>query len=469
MNRGAEFYEFPYSGDKTPFPPFLNTNVFSQNNISSSNNFLPNRGLNSPVGDTLQTISNLNNNVTVYKVPGNIPLDVLLKQLGVDVNSLQRSSSHSNHYTSRPLSANFTHPSSRHRSRKLVCHEVTDSEDDDYYRDSSHHRRHHSRVNQYNQTPGQVHDLLNNVWHKASGASPNLNRANSVPNMNSQWQNMQSRSSSPMVPDERNAVANVWNQAANAPKDKPNFLSSFFKKKKPENENTYQPTTAPQQNQEAVQDFFAARNVPAGVNQPNSAVGNVFNRAQGGYPQTQNLPWNRMATAYPSQQQQPSAMNSAWSQMARAPLPPQQPFYGSGPSPAMNSAWNQMARAPIPPQQPFYGSGQPPAMNSAWNQMAGAPLPSQQPFYGSGQPPAMNSAWNQMARAPAPQQPYYPMGQPMNPMWNQMQQASYPPPNPGYSYPPMGAPAQGPNPAPAPKKSFFSMFSKPTTQQPYQS
>jgi hypothetical protein len=60
------------------------------------------------------------------------------------------------------------------------------------------------------------------------------------------------------------------------------------------------PPPPPPQNREALNNFYAARNIPPGINQPNPAISNVWNRAYPAPPSSPtNYAWNRMPQGAP--------------------------------------------------------------------------------------------------------------------------------------------------------------------------
>jgi hypothetical protein len=226
---------------------------------------------------------------------------------------------------------------------------------------------------QNNPSQSNSNHNMNSPWQNRQN---NPSQSNSNPNMNSPWQNNPSQShasainntwqaiqhaappmqsgAQPMQPSQQqhqNAVRNVWNQAGNASTQRAGNLWNAF--------NTIQQPTGnfnqPPRNQEAVHDFSATRNASMGMNQPNSAIANVWNRVENSpnyAPRpSSNPPWNKM-------QSQPSGMNSSWNQMSggSAGQSSQQPLYS--PRPAGNSPWNQMQQGPNQSQN--FNYSQPP-------------------------------------------------------------------------------------------------------------
>ncbi len=294
-----------------------------------------------------------------------------------------------------------------------MCREITDSETDDDRSHSSHHhhRQTHHQSGSYsnNRSPARLHHLLAHVWRKAANASENLPRPNSSPNLNSQRRPMPSspppmpsppppmpsppppmpRPSPPMSQQYPGPVGDVWGRAMNATMQQPNRFSTLLRQSRTGG-GVNQPPPWPQQNQEAAQDYVAARDAVANVSQPNPAITNVWNRA---FNAAQYGSSNQMP------QPSPSSMSSMWDQMTRAGSSPQQP------PPPMNPGWNPTYGGVSRPQSP-------PPMNPGWNPMySGPPRPS------------------------------------VSASWNLMQQGSFQPRNSPYPPPPMGAPQQGPYPS----------------------
>jgi hypothetical protein len=263
-------------------------------------------------------------------------------------------------------------PPKRRRRRRVICREVTDSESDD---DRGHSSHHHHRRDRHDSEPARLHSLLGNVWRKTKNASENLSQSNTRPNTNSPRQSMQNKSP-PVSSQNQGDIGNVWNRAVNTSDQKPAGFSGILNRMKSSGGNVIQPPPpGPQQNQEAIREFFAARNALAAMSQPNTAVANVWNRAdnvaQYRPPPTSNPPWNPMSSS-------PFPMNPAWNQMSGGAPPPQPPY-------AMNPAWNQMSGGAPPPQQ------SPPGMNPSWNPMSGGAPPPPLPPQQQQQPPLSSS------------------------------------------------------------------------------
>ncbi|CAF0841192.1 unnamed protein product [Adineta ricciae] len=429
-------FEFPYSGYPTSEIPFLTYNPtgLTPYRASSLENSIGDQSSVYHIPDSRQIFQNLSNDVIVYKIPDNMSLKTLLRQLGVNVDSLQQASPSGDHFISTSLPTTYI-PASfpRGRRRRLICREVSDSEDDSSSDSLSRHNRHRSQSsrNKFDQSPARVHNLLNNAWTTAVDATRSSPQQQNAP-------------SPPPPQDQRNAVANVWNQAATATKNKPNFLSSFFNKLKSGNTNTSLPPQ--QQGNAALQNFAAATNLSGGGNQPNSPVANVFNAAQRGSPPP--APYG----APPPQ----SSVGSVWNHMIAGPRPPPPQSYYP-PQPSVGSVWNQMSAGPRPPPQQTYYPPQS-SVGSMWNQMTAGPRPPPPQSYYPPQP-SVGSAWNQMSAGPRPppQQSYYPPQAPMGSMWNQMSAAAAPSPPYGAS-PPSGTQQGNPS---ASTNILSTLFSRP--------
>jgi hypothetical protein len=400
----------------------------------------------------------------------------------------------------QPIETRFRSP--QRGRRRLICQEVSDSEDDLYYRHPSHRHRRHSDPwpNRQQQSPPAIHNLLNNVWHKAERATKNVPPSYSTPNLNSQWQSMPNRPPSPppVSQAQQKAVNSVWNRAQNSSGQNTNFISNVFDRMRQPTGNIIQPSPPPPQNREAVQDFFATRNLPYGLNQPpppqnREAVGN-FNAARnlpyglnrppppqnreavGNFFATRNLPYglnqppppqNREAVGnFSAARNLPYGLNQPPPPQNREAVgnfiaarnlpynynrpPPQQnpeaernfiaarnvPSGINRPNSAAQNVWNRADYAA--------NNAPPPMFNTAWNQMQSSP-------------PPMNSPWNQMQSSPPP----------MNSPWNQMQQSAPYPQNPTRILAPFAGSIRPPTRVPAPP-SFAGILSQAHSQHsPY--
>ena len=309
-----------------------------------------------------------------------VPLETILRQLGVDVNSLRPSNQTHGYYSSNtslstrydvkmhvslaaPTPIELIVPPPSHRRRRLVCHEVSDSDSEDYHASSSrHHRRRASRSPSYKPSPPGLHNILANVWGKSERASSNIARSNTAPTMNSQWQAMQN-APPPMRPNQGSAVSNAWNQASNAPNSRPPMSANLFSSMGSSPGNYPPSPSGPPMTQQAAQNFLAARNVPLGVNQPppgQAAIGNFF--ATRYIPPGANQP-------PPPPMQNPAAVQNFF---ASRNLP-----YGvNRPNPAIANAWNraESAATNYPPQARSF-SPPPRPFNPAWNSIQQRPPP----------------------------------------------------------------------------------------------
>ena len=267
-------------------------------------------------------------------------------------------------------------PPSNHR-RRLICREVSDSEDDDYHRRSS--RRHHQNQssswhNQSQQSPPAIHSLLGKVWDRARRASERLPQSSSAPNLSSQWQSVRNRPRTPppninvnnnwqamrnvpppMLQDHQNAVSKVWHRADYGSEQNANHPSYNFNTMQQPTGGFIQPP--PPRNQEAVQDFFAVRNLPSGINRPNPAIQNVWNRAD-------------YAAQHAPPPYSPMNQEAVHNFVAVRNFPP----LSNPPNPAMQNVWNRADYAvhQAPPPQPE---------NPMWNRMQQSrPSPGYPPF-----------------------------------------------------------------------------------------
>ncbi|CAM4872899.1 unnamed protein product [Rotaria socialis] len=332
----GQIYEFPYSGHTTHSTPFLsyNTNGIPSNNYSPLDNFLHHPQPNFNTSITSQMPSMLGSNTLVFQVPDYVPLDTILKQLGVDIHSMHRSPSGYNYHNNPSSSLELSLPprASRHRSlicrefsdsesdnrqgylsdnqrrmsgrrRRLICREISDSESDNDQGRSSYRRRgrhgSNSAWNRKKQRPPGIHNLLGNVWKQARNPTKNGPQSNSNSTLNPQWRDMVKPATPPQQPTGAN---NAWQAMLNN-------------------------ATPPQQQ-------------PTGVN-------NV---------------WQAMQNNATPPQQQPTGANNAWQTMLNNAAPPQQPT-------GVNNVWQAMQNpsAPISPQQ---GN---PGVNNVWNKTKTAP------------------------------------------------------------------------------------------------
>ncbi|CAF1138247.1 unnamed protein product [Rotaria sordida] len=426
-------YEFPYSGYHTSSTPYsnYNTNPLLPNYTSPIDNLSPAITMHC----TPSITSTPHRNPIVLQVSSDVSLNTILRQLGVDVNSLQRSSCYNNYYTP-PVTEVILPPRSDHhrqlichdtsdsdsdyyqrrsarsdRHQRLICHEAPDlerdyhqrrpfrprrhrrivcrndstSDSDDYKRHSSRHRRrqhqkqHHSSSdwNREQQSPPHLHSLLGNVWQRMAGAGApdNLSLPQSQSNINQQWQAMLRNSPQSQSP----SIQNAWRamQTMPSPGNAPAANTS-------------------NQSSGGLASLFGRMGGAGGNMNPPPPPQQQYQASVPNFPAPHNVStatnqpnsavasmWGQMGN--PSQQgPPPSAINSLWSQMAS----------GSAP---MNPGGNQMSPPPPPP---------PPPMNSLWSQMASAPPPTNPAGNQMSQPSSgVNSLWNQMAAAPPPTNP----------------------------------------------------------------
>ncbi|CAF1000501.1 unnamed protein product [Adineta ricciae] len=285
-------YEFPYLGPQVPTTTYNDIDAILASVTSGANNVVPYQ----QPACTLQCVPQINptigSNATVYHVSDDIPIEAILKQFGINVGALQQSNTLNNYYRSTAQPVDLTVHSSpyRHR-RRLVCQEISDTEDDSFRRRLSRSRtRHLSGPNDLQLPSPAMHDVLGRVWDKVRAGSEHLPTSMSAPNLN--WQAQQNRPPSPLPPPppppasginnvwqamrnapsptpdmNQNAIKNVWNRASNAAEQNASRTWNVFNKmRQPTGGIVHSPP--PMANREAVHDFLAMRNLPPGINQP---------------------------------------------------------------------------------------------------------------------------------------------------------------------------------------------------------
>ncbi|CAF1042192.1 unnamed protein product [Rotaria sp. Silwood1] len=426
-------YEFPYCGYQPCSIQLCNDDI---------NTLLSN--INPPIDAqccyqsptiTLNCVPQINSNACnrdtlVYQAPDTMPIETILQEFGVNVNTVQPCSSLNTCYRKdvcEPMEVTILSPL-RRRRRRLICHEVSDSEDDQYYRRRPRYRRHSydpdSRPDRSGKSPTAAHDALSNVWERARTASEHLPRSSTDSNIARQWEAM--RRSTP--PPQSNVDMNrVWQSMQRTPPPDPTISRAW---------EAMQPMQrTPPANPATLHAWEAMRNAPP---PPNPATLHA---------------WEAMQKASPPPN--PAAMN-AWQAMVRASPPP---------NPAAANAWQAMLRA-SPPTSPtgqtaVYNAWQnanlasqqqanrPPQVFNVMQQTPGNVIqpPLSQPN------PAVLNAWSRANLASPPT---------ANNPWNRM--PTYPSP-----YPPGGLPPRMPGPvrAPAPA-SFASLLSQAQRQHlPY--
>ncbi|CAF3942684.1 unnamed protein product [Rotaria magnacalcarata] len=435
-------YEFPYSGYIRHSTPFLNynTDAIQSNNYSPPDNFLHHQQPNFNTSITSEMPSMLGNSTLVFQVPDYVSLDVILKQLGVDINSIRRSSSGYNYHNNPSSSLELSLPprSSRHRSlicressdsesdnyqgylsdnqrrisgrrRRLICHEVSDYESDNdqgrsSYRRRGRHGRHgpNSAGNGRKQRPPGIHNLLDNAWKQGRNPTKSVPQSNST--LNPQWQNMVETATPPQQPTgANNAFQGMLNNA-----------------------------TPPQQPTGANNGFQGMLNNATLSQQPIGANNGFQGMLNNATPPQQSIGANNgfqgmLHNATPPQQ--PTGANNVWQAMQNPsnPISPQQG------NPGVNNVWNKTNTAPdentgflarfrrkpsttgtvfqAPPFQPNQaamnnflvasnpqvGVNQPnPALANRWSNVNN--FQQQVPPLTSMPPPTMNTAWNMMSR-----------------------------------------------------------------------
>lgn len=412
-----------------------------------------------------------------------MPIDMILEKLGVNSSTLHASHGINNYCRSKsfivqmgrfltiPLSflaATFQpielllpsyHPP---RRRRLVCREVSDSDDESYLRrPSDHHRRHSSGPwhNEPQNTPLSLHNVLSRVWDKAERGSRNMPSSQSAPNINSQWQAMRNSSPSPPNP----GMNNMWQAMRNAPSPTPqnnqNAVNRVWQRadyasglQSNPSSNLFNPMPPPFQNREAVQNFNAIRNLPYGVNTGPSPTPFQNREAVQNFNAMRNLPYGVNPGLSPPPFQNREAIQNF---NAVRNLP-----FGINTPPPPNPAINNFYAARNVPG----GINQPnPAVANVWNRAGyaaqqGPPMINVPPnqWRPSSPSPPMDNMWNRMMQGPSgspyPSSPALPMDN----MWNRMVQGASAPP---YGPSPMGSPLRAPMNGPAPM-SFASLLSQ---------
>ncbi|CAF3438955.1 unnamed protein product [Rotaria socialis] len=425
-------YEFPYTGNQLQSVPLFNNDISAL--LSNITPTLGNQSTFQPGSITLNCVPQINatvvdRNPVVYEVPENVPMETILNHFGVDVYSLKRTDSISNYYRcqSNPMEITITSPSCRRR--RLVCREVTDSEDDNYDRRPLPHPRNYPKLdlNRPKEPPVALHDLLSNVWSKAKRGSESLPRSASDPNISQQWEAMKNSSLPPSNPN----LNNVWQAMRNSPPpplpNNPSLNNAWQTMRNsppppnnPSLNNAWQAmrnSPPPSSNPNINNAWQAMRNAtPPMTQQERNAVNNVWQSAN--FESTQKS--NRLANIFRKMQVTPGTViqPSPW-------IPPN--------NPAIRNVWNQanLASASMP--------------NNPWN-----PMPSQRPI-----------------SPPPPPPPFYPSQPAANLAWNRMLQGANSSPSSPLPYPSMGALQHSPNRAPAPS-SFASVLSQAQRQHsPY--
>ncbi|CAF3582700.1 unnamed protein product, partial [Rotaria sordida] len=239
-------YEFPYCGYQTCAMPVCTNDINTLlSNITPSIGDLccyqsPTVALNCvPQIDS----SICNTNTLAYQVPENMPIENILQQFGVNANTLQRFGVNANTLQRSGVNMNILQPCGslnsccrnvcgpmevsifsplRRRRRRLVCHEVSDSEDDTYHRRPPRPRRYSydpdSGPDHRRQPPADVHNLVRDVWDRARTASENLPRSSSDSNLARQWEAMR-RSAPP--PSSNLNMDNIWRAMQSTPPTPP--------------------------------------------------------------------------------------------------------------------------------------------------------------------------------------------------------------------------------------------------------
>ena len=179
--------------------------------------------------------------------------------------------SHSSSFLPAPIS----YPASPRR-RRMVCQEISDTDDDDHRRylpnrDHRDHRDHRDRDYRNDripaplpsrQPPANLHNLLSRVWSGALDATDRLPAQSSAPDLRPSWRD--TRNAPPyMSRDQRNAVNNNWQRANQASRLNPDRYSPVFDRMGHPLDPIMPP---PRQNFGLPQNNFASRNAPPSMN-----------------------------------------------------------------------------------------------------------------------------------------------------------------------------------------------------------
>ncbi|CAF3858216.1 unnamed protein product, partial [Rotaria magnacalcarata] len=389
-------YEFPYTGNQLHSTPLFNNDISAL--LSNITPTLGNQSIFQPGSITLNCVPQINasivdRNPVVYEVPENVPMETILNHFGVDVHSLKRTDSISNYYRcqSDPTEITIISPSCRRRRRRrLVCREVTDSEDDNSDRRPLPHPRDYPKLdlNRPKEPPVALHNLLSNVWDKAKRGSEYLPRSASESNISQQWEAMKNSS----LPPSNSNLNNIWQAMRNSPPPPSN----------PNINNAWQAmrSSSPPPNNPNINNTWAAMRgaTPPMTQQEQNAVNNVWKRAN--FESTQKS--NGLSNIFRKMQVTPGTViqPSPW-------MPPNNPAIGNvrnqanlGSASMLNNPSNPMpSQRPISPPPPSSLYPSQPAANLAWNRMlqgANSSPSSPLPY------PSMGALQHSPNRVPAP-------------------------------------------------------------------
>ncbi|CAF1318050.1 unnamed protein product [Adineta ricciae] len=464
-------YEFPYLGTQVPTNTYNDIDAILASVTSGANNVVPYQHPAFTLQCVPQTYPTIGSNATVYHVSDDIPIEAILKQFGIDVGTLQSSNSLNNYYRSTSQPIDLTVNSSPYRRRRrLVCQEISDSEDDSFRKRPPQPRtRHLSGPNHPQQPSPAIHDVLGRVWDKVRAGSEHLPTSMSAPNLN--WQSQQNRPPSPLPPPpppppasginnvwqamrnapsptpdmNRNAITNVWNRASNAAdQNASRTWNAFNKMRQPTGGIVHSPP--PMANRAAVHDFLAMRNLPPGINQPSPPPPPPP-------PQNREALNNFLAARHiPYGVNEPPRTREAVNDFLAARSVPSaygQPQPSWGPPPNREAMNNFLAARNVP-----LGINQPPPPPPLHNQEAIGNFFAARhvPPLSNPPNPAVVNAWNRADYA-AHRSP------PINNAWNQMSQGAPFHSQPSYPHPPFSSAIPPPQYVPAPS-SFGALLSQ---------
>ena len=117
-----------------------------------------------------------------------------------------------------------------------MCHEVSDADETDRQRQPlrrPENTPYDSWSNRPQQSPNNLHEILKKIWSKTTSGSGNLEVSSSAPNLNATWQSTPQASQA--------AVSNVWRQADSASKQKSNRMGSIFNRMRQPTGSVIQP------------------------------------------------------------------------------------------------------------------------------------------------------------------------------------------------------------------------------------
>ncbi|CAF5175547.1 unnamed protein product, partial [Rotaria magnacalcarata] len=349
----------------------------------------------------------------------------------------------------------------RRRRRRLVCREVTDSEDDNSDRRPLPHPRHYPKLdlNRPKEPPVALHNLLSNVWDKAKRGSEYLPRSASESNISQQWEAMKNSS----LPPSNSNLNNIWQAMRNSPPppSNPNINNAW---------QAMRSSSPPPNNPNINNAWQTMRNSPPPPTNPN--INNAWQAMRSSPPPPPPLPnnpslnnaWQAMRSSSPPPNN--PNINNTWAAMRGATPPMTQQeqnavnnvwkranFESTQKSNGLSNIFRKMQVTPgtviqpspwMPPNNPAIGNvrnqanlGSASMLNNPSN-----PMPSQRPISPSPPPSSL-----------------YPSQPAANLAWNRMLQGANSSPSSPLPYPSMGALQHSPNRVPAPS-SFASVLSQ---------